>query len=486
MKPASNAVLQNESLEINSPYFMLPCECPVCCSYKPSTNTDMKEEMEASEYGKELMVGDYNWFLEVLASLERPLPGFQVPDSILWDEGKTTSVLKLQGNGRLHRFTKPNMPKDLARNIFEMKKGNSGLNVFAKVNCKHFSILAEPLSTVNELKDNYKAIMRTDSPSDAPFILLTQNGFSRIFTCWNKRRLRPILSIHRLIKLEKGYPEVIKVHYPVYKSKKKNSKRLYCEEVMKRTINLIKQVLDVSIKRLSMEFFVTDSEIWLNYAWDITYIEAEKKDELSEGKELAKYSHDYKLKKQDTLDRLSYYKKKLNMPKVNHIESLANAMNNRFAQIRNNTGINNIHTSIYGLPELHADFANVLLLPSLKSPGYLLRNGLASSPKLKQKQDMWREKFKSAKASKDNTFFMTIERSLHRPATARASNLLKTPGSKYLKPTLTKTSEWSKNTTASKLFTFFKNKTTRQSLGKSNIFTAKASHTSSNFRMNAT
>lgn len=461
---------EEKLLQSNAPYAMMPCTCSVCSSYKCTPQLQAENAVDALAYEncKEISLGSYNWLLELLAASKRPLPGFQVPDTILWSKGDPVSVIKSQSNGRLSKFAKPHMPKDLARNIFELKNRGSSPNVLAKVCYQRRSVFVASGLHFGETRNSYKAVMRSSQPVEAPFTLLTQNEFSRIFTCWNHKKLNPILSLHRLIVLEGSSPEVIRVHYPVSKAQVSSAKTQHCENAAARVIDLLKEVFDIDIRTLSMEFFVTDNESWLNYAWNLSYT-TEKKEDSMESKGLDKNSAEYKAKKQDMLSRLQWYKGSVGISKVNFIETLAGAMNDRLSQIRSATGISKIHTSARSLPEAHNHFAAALLLPPVSC--------LSSESSSTKDMEDYRKKIgspQSVRGDNKKAFSITMRQSIHRPATARAKNLVKDLSE--LNPKAA--SKWGKNLAASRFCAAIKKQTESMLKSKESMGRAKTNRIS--------
>eukprot|EP00826_Nyctotherus_ovalis_P060098 TRINITY_DN8407_c0_g1_i5.p1 TRINITY_DN8407_c0_g1~~TRINITY_DN8407_c0_g1_i5.p1 ORF type:complete len:459 (+),score=82.20 TRINITY_DN8407_c0_g1_i5:196-1572(+) len=318
-----------------APSSLLPCHCQVCAYYSPSTCS--RKNLPQRALALAVTNGDLGWLLLLLCSLKRPL-AFMTPDAVFWKDGNPTFIVRMKDDGRLARIGKDGVSKGFARCFLSDSQRSFSLRrvqeAFANAN-KYKKEQAELLR-----KNNYKAVLRYAGEACLTE-LLTDKAIREIFTLWTSSKLKKIASIHSCILPLGSSPQIIRIHYPfeqTQKEQRKNPRIEKCTAIIKELIDSIGVSTNIRVHKLSVEFFTTDEEIWLNNAWNIKYITVNIERVTASEKEAAK-AISIKLQKTSMLSRLSKYKHEINANKVEHIEVLADCMASIVKKIKSSASL---------------------------------------------------------------------------------------------------------------------------------------------------
>eukprot|EP01022_Parablepharisma_sp_SALTPOND_P026167 TRINITY_DN621_c0_g1_i1.p1 TRINITY_DN621_c0_g1~~TRINITY_DN621_c0_g1_i1.p1 ORF type:complete len:688 (-),score=44.54 TRINITY_DN621_c0_g1_i1:3926-5968(-) len=357
-----------QTLSFPEKHSMFVCTCSICDFYHTFTvnlpQSHQEPSFETCFSGAK--TGDYNWFLLQLANLQKSLPGFNVPDAILWEKGYPTCILKTQSNNKLVKLFKDSITKEFARKVFTLERRGSERLLAKKIAFRGRSLRGVFEDPSEILKTNYKAVLRhcelTDDPKIVKMTLLTDKAFGELFTMWSYERLKTIKSIHSFIKPIGRDPQVIRVRYfskghQYFASD--NIRVNKCKGIVQKIVDLLERSAHIQIHTLSVEFFTTDKQTLLNNVWDILYSEVATEDASLTVEKAKKLSYENAVMQKGMMKRLKSYEKSIKKPKANHLELLASTIDNRIEQIREITGASTIWVQKAKSPESNAAFAKL-------------------------------------------------------------------------------------------------------------------------------
>jgi len=322
----------------------LPCHCDICTYYSSHRRSLKQCTSQKHIETHNIKNGDYTWFMLLLCSLNRSLD-FNVPNTVFWKEGYPVLIVKMKTDNRLVKVRKGNISRHFARRFlsdsqrsFSLKKAQEEI-----MNPNKYRIeQVEPLR-----KNDYKAVLRYMGKGCVAE-LLTEKAIMEIFTIWNSSELKKIASINNCILSLGKEPQIIRVHYPFEEPgkgsmlKQKNQRIGKCETIVKDLIGLIELSTNTRLNKISLEFFTTDEEIWLNNAWNIEYTITNADQALILAQEAADNLKNDKLQKILMLNRLSKYKDEINANKANHIEALASFMDSTIKIIKTSASLSKL------------------------------------------------------------------------------------------------------------------------------------------------
>ena len=336
----------------------IPCPCSICNFYNKASVSFPKPNLcrPQVQVASNSIPADYNWLLIQLSNLNRPL-SFKAPATIMWENGNPVCVLKLLNNNQLMKFTKEAMTKEYARNLFD-KKIKSQIPEKKQI-YRFKSCIVKVDCFGPSHKENYKAVIRKYDENKIHTILLTDRMFSEMFTIWNQEKLRKIISLHEFIQVSGGYPEVIRVYFPIFKNKHTSARVKKCEGILYRLIDIIESINKVKIERITMEFFTTDINIWLNNAWDILYTNIDKKE--NDAKLLLKSTKEFDLIKKRLTKKMSFNESSLIGPRLLKIRNWLKSMNKAVDRMKNNMEIVNLKNENHEYIKNNATMAEIIL-----------------------------------------------------------------------------------------------------------------------------